>query len=541
MEVSMGKSLDMAQDLVATIRSRPGMTVIVSREEKRVESYIFKACAAARYVPRTWDMGQGVADMTGRVLPEMKDPRTDEALDFDGLLELIRQRAEAGVDRGAWIIRDPAPYIAAQFAAKTVRSLRNLARSLPSMPQDNAQALILLTTQPNMLPPELAGHATVLNWPLPDREEIAQLLEKRLTDLPAEVRAEAQPSTAAEREAAIDAAIGLSGEETEACFAKSLVQFRRIDPLSVAREKKRVIAASKVLEWVDPLPGGLDSVGGLDNLKLWLNRHKMAYTPAAREYGLPVPRGIVLVGYSGCGKTMTAKATGTALEMPLVKFDPNAAKGKFVGDSERAIRDATDTIESLGKCIVWIDEIEKSLAGAVNGGADGGVSADQLGWLLTWMQERQSEGFLIVTSNDITKLPPEFLRKGRFDEVFWVDLPTARERAEILAATLRTKGRKADGIDLAAVAAATDKFTGAEVATLVPEAMFAAFADGGRDVTTADLVEAAGEVVPLSFTMAAQFAEMKRAMAGRAKLATTPDKSGAAQVAAAAGSRAIEL
>ena len=194
--------------------------------------------------------------------------------------------------------------------------------------------------------------------------------------MPEDLKATAATNGA--RDAAIDAAIGLSGEEAAACYARSLVQTKRIDPASVAKEKKRVITREQVLEYYDPLPGGLESVGGLDELKAWLTGRSAAYSPAARAYGLPAPKGAVFVGVPGCGKSLTAKAVATAWGIPLVKLDLGALKSKFVGESESNLRRAFGVIEALGRCIVWIDEIEKALQGATSGSADGGVSSDAL-------------------------------------------------------------------------------------------------------------------------------------------------------------------
>jgi SpoVK/Ycf46/Vps4 family AAA+-type ATPase len=323
------------------------------------------------------------------------------------------------------------------------------------------------------------------------------------------------------RDAAIDAAVGLSGEEAAACFAKSLVQTRKIDPAAVAKEKKRVIGKDKLLEWFDPLPGGLEAVGGLDNLKSWLVTRRSAYTRQAREYGLPAPKGCLLVGVPGCGKSLSAKAIATSWQVPLLRLDLGALKSKYVGESEGNLRKAFQVIESVGRCVVWLDEIEKALAGAVQGGADGGVSSDALGTILSWMQDRTGEAFVVATSNDISKLPPELMRKGRFDELFFVDLPNAQERAEIMAAALRQHKREPI-MDLTAAVAATDTFTGSEIAALVPDAMFAAFNDGMRAITADDIVTAAQTVTPLAVTAADRIGNLRRLVAGKARPATSP-------------------
>jgi SpoVK/Ycf46/Vps4 family AAA+-type ATPase len=263
-------------------------------------------------------------------------------------------------------------------------------------------------------------------------------------------------------------------------------------------------------------------VGGLDALKSWLTSRSMAYTPAARAYGLPSPRGALVAGVSGTGKSLTCKAIATAWQVPLLRLDLNSLKSKFVGESEGNLRKALRVIEALGRCVVWLDEVEKALSGATQGAADGGVSADALGAILSWMQERSGEAFIIATANDVSALPPEFLR--RFDDVWFVDLPNHEERMQIITAAIKAHGRT-PGNDLWAydVASATDGFTGAEIAGLVPDAMYSAFADGGREPDIKDVLNATKNVVPLSKTAAEKIAALRSWAAGRARPATTPE------------------
>lgn len=515
------KADQQAADVTALLRARNSLLWIVSREEARVEGYLMEAAAAAGYACRGWDVAAGATDMGGKKL-------TIGSNDPGDMLQAIQQRATEGRERCVWIMRDLPPWLAGSIGMTTCRMLRNVTRMLPTVARDSAQAIIILSPDGNV-PPELSNSATVIEWPLPDRDEIARILDASIDGLPEEIKAKAAPNGT--RDAAIDAAVGLSGEEAAACYARSLVQLRRIDPATVAQEKKRVVAREKVLEWYDPIPGGLDAVGGLDLLKGWLVSRRSAYSPAARAYGLPAPKGALLVGIPGCGKSLTAKAVATAWGVPLLKLDLNALKSKFVGESEGNLRRALRTIEAIGRCVVWIDELEKALAGATGGGADGGVSMDALGTVLNWMQERAGEAFVIATANDVTSLPPELMRKGRFDEIWWVDLPTYVERDQILKAALRSHGRQefaarqdadADG-EWDEIAEATNRFTGSEIASLVPDAMFVAFADGAREITTADLVVAAKTVVPMSKTSAEKILKLREWSVGRARAATTPE------------------
>lgn len=512
------RSQAIAADVAALLRARNPLLWIVSREESRVERYVFEAAASAGYVARSWDVAQGFTEtITGKQLAPSQFLDPGEAL---GAIAGAAQGAGAA-ERRVTIMRDLPVWLAPPIGTTTLRALRNLARALPSAPRERAQAIVVLSPDGNV-PPELANAATVIEWPLPDRAEIAQRLDAVIASLPEDMRNGAAPN--GNRSAAIDAAVGLSDDEAAACYAKSLVQTRTIDPRAVAQEKKRVIARERVLEWFDPLPGGLDSVGGLDVLKTWLKGRAAAWTPEARAYGLPSPKGVLLVGVPGCGKSMTAKALSTGWRCPLIKMDMGALKGKFVGESEANIRKAFNVIGAVGRCVVWIDEVEKTLAGATQGAADGGVSSDALGSLLSWMQDRQGEAFVVATANDVTTLPPELLRKGRFDELFFVDLPNVQERAQIVAATLllyKQNSERHERIDMAAVAEACEGFTGSEIAALVPDAMFAAFSDQQRTIVTADLLTAARTVTPLSETAKPKIDALRDWAKGRARPATS--------------------
>lgn len=518
----MTKSQDVAQNVAALFRARNPLLWIVTPEEQRVERYIFESAVAADYLPRSWDIAAGVTQINGKPDPELDGTQGDP----DAALDAIRDRKG---ERGVWIMRDLPVWLAPPVGALTLRRLRNLARELPSRIREDAQTIVVISPT-SEVPAELKNHATVIEWPMPDREEIAALLDATIESLPDKFRAGAVNGS---RDAVIDAAVGLSGEEAQAIFALSLINTKTVDPAVVASEKERAIKGNG-LEWLKPLSGGMEAVGGLDNWKQWAVSRANAYTPAAREYGLPAPKGALLLGVPGCGKTLSAKALGSEWNVPVIKLDLGALKGKYVGQSEASIRNAFSTLDAFGRCIILVDEIEKALAGASGDAGDGGVAADALGALLTWMNDRTSEAFVIATANNIDKLPPELLRKGRFDEVFWVDLPNQVEREGVLSAALRSHGRDADnlGIDLAAIAEATGQFSGAEIAALVPDAMFSAFAENGREITTEDLLAAAKVVRPAALRVEGK---RKRPEFAREATSSTPT------TAASGGGRALDI
>ena len=515
-----------ADDITALLQARNPLIWITTREEKRVETFLFRAASAAGYKTLFWDVAQGVTLIDGKGSPAIRD-----AQDPGSAIAAVRvesEKSDTRAERNVWVFRDLPVWLEGMTGASLRRQLRNLSKYLPSVPRKSAQAIIVLTTEPT-IPSDLAGHATVIEWPLPDRGEIEQVLDSAVNFLPERddkgkpLRAAILAALAEVRDQAIEAALGLTAEEAASCYARSLVTTRRIDPNIVTVEKKRVIAKEGVVEWIDPLKGGLDAVGGLENLKSWLIQRKLAFSPEARQYGLQSPRGILLIGPPGTGKSLTAKAVATAWSVPLLKMDLGALKGKYVGESEGRIRKAFQVVEAAGHAILWIDEIEKALAGATQGAADGGVSADALGTILQWMQERKDDSgiFVVATANDAASLPPELMRAGRFDSIWMVDIPNRIERDQIFRASLRKSGRSDElDLDYEAISRATEGFTGSEIAAIVPDAMFAAFADQKREICTQDIIESAARVVPLTKTAAEKIAKLREWAKGRARLAT---------------------
>lgn len=498
-------------DITALLKARHTLLWISTREEVRVERALAEASGAASYTVRFWDCATGFTDAAGK--PVNAGNVRAETRDPSAALDAIRDSSE----RCVYVLRDLHKW----FDPIVLRSLRSLARSLQTAERKNARAIVLLTPSSDV-PPELAGHATVVDYPIPDRAEIARILDDVIGALPEDLQKTAAPNGV--REQAIDAAVGLTAEEAANCYARSLVTEKRINPAIVSGEKKRVIAREKVLTWHDPDPRGLDAIGGLDVLKGWLTKRRSAFSEKAQAFGLPAPKGAFLVGLPGCGKSLTAKCIAAAWQMPLLRLDMGALKSKFVGESEANIRKALQVAEAVSPCVLWLDEIEKALAGSTGEQGDGGVSADALGAILSWMQERSGKVFVIATANDVRALPPELLRKGRFDEVFFVDLPNASERQQVIASALAQHGRSAEDIDLAAVSEACEGFTGSEIAAIVPDALYLAFDEDCRALRTEDLLAAASTVTPLAETAKEKIGALREWAKGRARLASTPAK-----------------
>jgi SpoVK/Ycf46/Vps4 family AAA+-type ATPase len=318
---------------------------------------------------------------------------------------------------------------------------------------------------------------------------------------------------------------GLTLVEAQRLVLRAGLEDGRLDEedLSKVRQAKaELLAEDGVLTIVPTEEGGLDNVGGLDRLKSWLAVRGRGFAPDAKAYGLDPPRGVLLIGVPGCGKSLVAKTLARSWGLPLVGFDPGAIFGAFVGESEARLRRALDALEAMAPVVVWIDEVEKGFASSASA-RDGGVGLRVLGDFLRWLQERHGDVFLVATCNDVAGLPPELLRRGRFDETFFVDLPDRGEREAVLRLHLERRKRDPDAFDVAGLAEATEGFSGAELEGVVVGALYRAFA-AGEELGDGVLAEEARSTVPLSRTRAEDLAALRRWSEGRAVPASSrPD------------------
>lgn len=507
-------------DITWMLKARQTLILIRTDDEFRVFNATRTACFNAKYPVYDWTCKTGIMnmDVPPRQLANAQDPA--QALDY------IRDRKE----RAVYIMRDLQEW----SDPVTRRALRNLAQDLQNSPFNEARTIVILAP---MSAKTLDGipEMTTIDYPLPDREEITSIMDLTLSSIQDDaIRAGA--ATNGSRERSIDGGIGLSALQVQNSYSLSLVKNRKIDPKLITAEKKRLIAGISGVTWHEPDPRGLDAMGGYHDLKSWCTECKVTFSQEARDFGLPAPKGLMLVGLPGGGKSLLAKCVATLFQCPLLRLDLGALLSKFVGESQGNIRRVLNLAETMSPCVLWIDELEKGLAGSTGAQGDGGVSTDQLGTLLSWMQEKTASVFVVATANDVRALPPELLRKGRFDEMFFVDLPQQGERVEIVAATLRAFKRDPDTIHLTSIAEATDGFVGAEIASLVPTAMRAAFIDGKREITTEDLKLAASKVVPLAKTASEKITALREWAKGRARPASAPEA-----VAATSAVRSLDL
>jgi SpoVK/Ycf46/Vps4 family AAA+-type ATPase len=373
---------------------------------------------------------------------------------------------------------------------------------------------LVITGCRSKLPPELEHEVTTIELDLPDSERLNSVLDGILDSA-------GMPSMGGnDTESILHAALGLTTIEAENAFALSLVECSTIDPAIVAREKARRLKSSGLLEVIEAAPG-LSDIGGLEVLKRWLSQRRSAFGSAARNYGLPVPKGLLIVGIPGTGKSLTAKAAAGVLQLPLLRLDMGRVFGGIVGQSEANLRQVIRTAEAIAPCVLWIDEIEKGFGGSSSGGSsDGGTSSRVFGSFLSWMQEKEKPVFVVATANDVSQLPPEFLRKGRFDEMFFVDLPSAKEREAIWRIVIARYDRNPAQHDIPGLAKLSDSFTGAEIEGAYLEALHEAFA-ADREPTADDIQCAIAATTPLARLMEERIAALRKWASDRARQAGT--------------------
>lgn len=376
---------------------------------------------------------------------------------------------------------------------------------------------VIIVSASYKLPTELEKYVTVLNIPLPNRYD----LDKTLRQVERDTKIELAPE---QRNRLIDAALGMTSMEADLAFCLAAVKdnLGNNSPYIVSAEKEQIIRKSGILDYF-PKNESLKDVGGMEELKEWLQKRQMAYEKNARDWGLQEPKGLLLLGVPGCGKSLTAKSIASFWNMPLLRLDIGKVYQGLVGSSEDNIRKAIMTAEAVAPCVLWIDEIEKGLSGVQSSGAtDGGVTSRIFSTILTWMQEKTTPVFVVATANNINLLPPELLRKGRFDEIFFVDLPNKEERKKIFSIHLEKKGQNPSNFALDSISDKTDGFNGAEIEECIKEAMFAAYIQNPKSPTlqTKHIVDAIEATVPLSQTMSEQISSLRKWAATRAKSAT---------------------
>ncbi len=393
---------------------------------------------------------------------------------------------------------------------RTLRALRDVIQKF----RETDSCLTMLDHSQG-LPSVIAAQATIFEVSLPDEQELGQIVRQTLRQMHRKSPVQAKMSKQ-DLQTVIRNLRGLSRMQAQQIIIDCVAEDRTFDATdinTVLAHKRRRLHHGGVLEYVEA-PVDLSTIGGLANLKRWLKQRKDAFEEKAIEFGLEAPRGVLMLGVQGAGKSLCAKAVATAWQRPLLRLDPGVLYDRYVGESERRLRMALHQVELMAPIILWIDEIEKGFASSATQSVDGGLSQRMFGTLLTWMQEHEAPVFLIATANNIEGLPPELLRKGRFDEIFFIDLPSKTVRRQIFGIHLTKRGRNPDDFDLAALAEASDGYTGAEIEQAIIAALHAAFADDA-EIDTQRVLDSLRASPPLSVTMAERMERLRQWARGR--------------------------
>jgi ATP-dependent 26S proteasome regulatory subunit len=504
-------------ELETLIRARYPILYILSSEELRVQNLVVEIAKKRQKKVFEWSYSTGIVP-AGTSIQSQKNRSAATKEPLAALDQVIEQ-----VEPALFIFKDFHPFLTKNNFA-IIRKLKEIALHLK-----NSYKTILLVSPVLEIPTELEKEITVLNYPLPSREDLGALLDKIAGDLMhTKVKIDLDE---AGRERLLQAALGLTLGEAENVFAKIIVKSGRLsgdDISEVFAEKQQIIRKSGLLEYY-AASEDFNSIGGMPMLKEWLNKRAAAFTEEAREFGLPAPKGILMLGVQGCGKSLCAKAVSTQWQLPLLRFDMGRMFGSLVGSSEENVRRAIAVADSVAPAILWVDEIDKAFAGSQGSGAvDGGTTARVFGTFLTWLSEKTAPVFVVATANDISQLPPELLRKGRLDEIFFVDLPSKEERAEIFGIHITKRGRDAANFDVEAFAEASKDFSGAEIEEAINSALYDAFYDR-RDVTTEHVLTALSQTVPLAKTMDEQISHLRAWAEGRARHASVVKLAGELQ------------
>ena len=470
-----------------------GIVELLRREGKKVNYY-------------QWDCVYGLV----QILPDKTEIRIERMQNPLEVLAYILNSKKSG-EKNIFVLDDINNHIERD-------EVKLMFRKIAEATNNNTHAIILSSIY--RLPAELEKYITVLQIPLPKRNELGEVLDIVAKQSKVELKTNL-------RNRLIDAALGMTSMEADLAYCLASVKdgFDEKSPFTVSSEKEQIIRKSGILDYF-PKNESLKDVGGMDNLKEWLNKRQLAYDKEARDWGLKEPKGLLLLGVPGCGKSLIAKSIASSWNMPLLRLDVGKVFQGIVGSSEDNIRKAIATAEAVAPCVLWIDEIEKGLSGVQSSGAtDGGVTSRIFSTILTWMQEKTAPVFVVATANNINQLPPELLRKGRFDEFFFVDLPSQKEKENIFSIHLQKNRQNVSSFALDILAQKAEGFNGAEIEECIKEAMFTAYVESQETniapkLQMIHILDAIKNTVPLSKTMEKQITDLRKFAVSRAKNAS---------------------
>ncbi len=498
---------DQEKELDILIRARYPLIYLVSWEESRADDMLTRVARAQGKSIYFWSSTKGICDSQSACDASINTPQN--ALDY----------IHKSTARALFVLRDFHAYMQ---DATVIRRMRDLVSEL----KPSGKTIIILSPQ-LAVPVELEKDLTVIDYDLPGPAELQSLLadvietSRRGSGYTIDLKDE-------DRDRLLQAVQGLTLCEAENVLAKAIVLNNKlsIEALDIVlQEIKQIIRKSRMLEYYEAQESFAE-IGGLETLKDWLKQKGDGYSLKAREFGLPQPRGVLLLGVQGCGKSMSCKAISGLWKLPLLRLDMGSIFGGFVGQSEENMRRAIKTAESVAPCVLWLDEIEKGLAGTQSSGtSDAGTTARVFSTFLTWLQEKSKPVFVACTANNIQALPPELLRKGRLDDIFFIDLPTAAERRQIFSISIKKRKRALDAYDLEALAAASNGFSGAEIEQSVIDALYQAF-NQKSELTQAHLMQTLYTSIPLSKTMSSEIDALRLWAKTKARPASKSESNG---------------
>ena len=483
--------------LARLLRARQSCVFVPTLEESYAR-HVVREAAGDRHILE-WRVTTGLRD--GIMRDEHSLPDTEHPA---GAMTHLIQHTPA---RTAVVMLDLACHLKDD---RTLRCTRDLIEKLSEV----ESALILIDAN-DELPPVIRATAARLDLSLPGAKELEDIVRTTAREMHGQHKIDVQLRKD-DLAAIVQNLQGLSRRQARDAVIDAISEDRRLDATDVPRIisfKKRALRGMGVLEPIESFTT-LDEIGGMTHLKKWLDLRSRALSDDAVEFGVDLPRGILMLGVQGAGKSLSAKAVATAWKRPLVRMDVGALFDRFIGESERRLRDALRQAESMAPVILWIDEIEKAFASSASQSIDGGLGQRMFGALLTWLQEHRRPVFVIATANDVSALPPELLRKGRFDEIFFVDLPSATARRQIFEIHLRKRDRDPELFELPSLVDASDGYSGAEIEAAIKAAIYVAF-DRGALLSTQMLLDALKGSPPLSVTMAEKMTQLRQWAKGR--------------------------